>query len=48
MKNLTLAVIVVLFTVVLSSCTKKSNIQANSAAFTNNPFSAKGTLATAD
>jgi len=48
MKNLILAVIIVFFAGLLSSCTKKNNFQANSASFTNNPFSAKSTLATAD
>jgi len=48
MKNLILAVIIVLFTGLLSSCTKKSNVQANSVSFSSNPFLIKSNLATAD
>jgi len=48
MKNLILAVIIVLFTVALSSCTKKINVQANSVSFSSNPFSIRSNLATAD
>ncbi|WP_299517706.1 hypothetical protein [Mucilaginibacter sp.] len=48
MKTTTLIIVIALFVSILSACAKKSNIQASSMAFSNNPFSAKSMLATAD
>jgi hypothetical protein len=48
MKNLILTIIITLSLGILTSCSKTNNIQANTAAFYSNPFTAKSFLATAD
>jgi hypothetical protein len=48
MKNIAPTIIIALLVVLLTACAKKSNVQADSLAFYNNPFTAKSILATAD
>jgi hypothetical protein len=48
MKKTAPTFIIALLVVLLTACAKKSNVQANSLSFYNNPFTAKSILATAD
>ncbi|MCC8426639.1 hypothetical protein [Mucilaginibacter sp. UR6-11] len=48
MKNTVLIATIVISLSILTSCAKKDNIQANLTVFSNNTFSAKSVLATAD
>jgi PBP1b-binding outer membrane lipoprotein LpoB len=48
MKKTASTIIIALLVVFLTSCAKKSNVQADSLYFFSNPFTAKSILATAD
>ncbi|MGF7081666.1 hypothetical protein [Mucilaginibacter sp. UYCu711] len=48
MKKIAPTFVIALFIVLLTACAKKSNVQADSLSFYNNPFTAKSILATAD